>query len=525
MNKPVFLRQNYLYVFGLLVLVTGLPLSLFLISLSQFILAGSFFLEGNFIEKFKRFFRNKAAVLIAGIWLMHVVGMLWTTDLAQGWNDIRIKLPILVLTLIIAGNEPLTKKQFHLVLSFFIAAVFAGSLVSIAVLTGVIHREVLDIRDVFIFKISHIRFGLFTCIAILCLFYFIFIARSVEKTFYRICVLSLALWLFIFLVIVESLTGLTVLITISSLLFISFVWKMQAGKGKLILIVLLITGLTTLTFQLNKTYKAKYAPRQVFIDVNAKTALGNDYAFDLKNPEVENGFPAYIYMCEEEMRDEWNKRSSIHYDSLDKKAQPLKYTLIRFLASKGLRKDGAAVASLSDEEKKSIEMGIPNVDYQNPSVKVRLLELLWEVNQSFKGGNPTGHSIMQRLESWKASCNAIHGNLFFGTGTGDLPNEVHRQYALMNSKLDSDHYLRAHNQYLAITVAFGIIGLAFFLFAICYPLIFLKQNKNFLYLVFFLTLVLSMFTEDTLETQPGATFFAFFNSLFLFAKPDGANNE
>jgi hypothetical protein len=66
MEKPLFLRSNYLYVFGLIVLATGLPVSLFLISISQFILAGSFFLEGNVTEKFKRFLNNKAAVLIAG---------------------------------------------------------------------------------------------------------------------------------------------------------------------------------------------------------------------------------------------------------------------------------------------------------------------------------------------------------------------------------------------------------------------------------------------------------------------------
>ena len=89
----------------------------------------------------------------------------------------------------------------------------------------------------------------------------------------------------------------------------------------------------------------------------------------------------------------------------------------------------------------------------------------------------------------------------------------------MNSKLDSDHYLRSHNQYLAITVAFGIFGLAFFLFALFYPMLFLNQMGNFLYVVFLLTLVLSMLTEDTLETQAGATFFAFFNAFFLYAQP------
>jgi hypothetical protein len=32
-------------------------------------------------------------------------------------------------------------------------------------------------------------------------------------------------------------------------------------------------------------------------------------------------------------------------------------------------------------------------------------------------------------------------------------------------------------------------------------------------------MLLSMFTEDTIETQDGVTFFAFFNALFLLSYP------
>jgi len=35
------------------------------------------------------------------------------------------------------------------------------------------------------------------------------------------------------------------------------------------------------------------------------------------------------------------------------------------------------------------------------------------------------------------------------------------------------------------------------------------------YLSFFIIAVISFLTEDTLETQAGVTFFAFFNSFFL----------
>lgn len=517
MDKPLFLRSNYLYLSGLMILAAGMPLSLFMMSISQFVLAGSFFLEGNPAEKFRRFYLNKAAMLIAGIWLMHVVGLLWTSDVHQGWNDIRIKLPILVLTVIIAGSEPLSPKQFRLVLGCFIGAVFAGTIVSTAVLTGVIHRNVVDIRDIFIFKISHIRFALFTCISIFSLLYFIFSPKENLNRVLKLLLAILIIWLFVFLFIAESLTGLLISISLSVGLLLFIAWKKQNPSGRMILIALGCVMTFAVFFYLFRIYEEYNSVKVISIDMNAKTAQGNAYTFDLANPEIENGYPAYIYMCEPELRSAWNSRSSTKYDSLDNKAQPIKYTIIRFLASKGLRKDAAAVMQLSDGEVRSIEKGIPNVSYQDPSLKTRLLEVAWEFNQYMKGGDPNGHSLMQRIESWKASLHVIKNNFFSGVGTGDLPAEIHSQYALMHSKLDPGHYLRSHNQYLAIAIAFGIFGLLYFITAIVYPVL-IPANRNYFYMVFFFTLVLSMLTEDTLETQAGATFFAFFNAFFLYAK-------
>jgi len=517
MDKPLFLRSNYLYVSGLIILVAGMPVSLFLMSISQFILAGSFLLEGNVTEKFRRFLSNKAALLIAGIWLMHLVGLLWTTDVLQGLNDIRIKLPLLVLTIIIAGSDPLSKKQFHWVLACFVASVMIGTLVSMAVLTGIIQRDIIDIRDVFIFKISHIRFALFTCIAVFVLIYFIFSRKEKVSLPLKILFTALALWFFCFLFIVESLTGLSICIAVLFLYLIFYAWKRLPFTGRAALLTGLAAAFFCAFFFLNKLYHEYDADRIFSISLDAKTAQGNPYTFILSNTETENGYPIYTYMCDEELKRSWNRRSKIDFDSLDRKHQSQKFTLIRFLASKGLRKDSAAMAQLSDEEIRSIENGITNVNYQSPSVKSRLLEVAWELQKYSNGGDPNGHSIMQRIESWKASLLVIKSNLFFGVGTGDLPNAMYKQYPAMNSKLDAKHYLRCHNQYLAIGVAFGIAGLAFFLFALFYQLP--GHQRNYFYVVFFLTILFSMLTEDTLETQPGATFFAFFNAFFLFAQP------
>src|SRR6185369_9500552 len=128
----------------------------------------------------------------------------YTNDMAEGFKDIRIKLPLLIFPVIIAGSEPLSKKQFNWVMAFFIGAVFAGTIVSMAVLTGIIHHPVHDIRDIFIFHISHIRFALFICIAVFSLFYYLFSGHFKASAFEKAVMGGMAAWFIAFLLIMES---------------------------------------------------------------------------------------------------------------------------------------------------------------------------------------------------------------------------------------------------------------------------------------------------------------------------------
>ncbi len=526
MVKPLLFRSQSLYFFGLILLVSSLPLSLFLTSLSQFILAGSFLLEGNFMEKLKRFFHNKTAIIIAGIWFMHVIGLLYTSDLAEGFKDIRIKLPLLIFPVIVAGNEPLSRKQFNWLMAFFIGAVFGGTIVSMAVLTGIIHHPVHDIRDIFIFHISHIRFALFTCIAVFSLFYFLFSGNLQSSVFEKVVMTGMAAWFIVFLLIMESVTGLSILIITATALLLYTATKKKKifFRGTIFLVALLIPA--SMLFVVKKYLKEFRVNHSVAINMQELTAKGNRYSFDTSTTQRENGYPIWVYVCEDELRQEWNKRSKFLYDSLDWRGQHLKYTLIRFLASKGFRKDGDGVMKLTDKEVHSIEGGIANVNYQDmTSMKARLMQVLWEYDQFMEGGNPSGHSVTQRVEFWKAAIGIIREHPVVGVGTGDMPEAFRREYEKTKSPLIPEWRMRAHNQFLAIAVAFGFIGLAYFIFAMIYPLLNNKKLYDFFYFTFWLIVFLSMFTEDTLETQPGATFFAFFSALFLFGRKNLSGRE
>jgi O-antigen ligase len=131
-----------------------------------------------------------------------------------------------------------------------------------------------------------------------------------------------------------------------------------------------------------------------------------------------------------------------------------------------------------------------------------------------------------RLEFWKTAFYIIKNNPLMGVGTGDAQSEFNQAYEQTNSSLNPEWRLRSHNQYLAIGVSFGVLGLLYFLFYLIYPACKLQKKLHFLYWPFFIIALLSFFTEDTLETQTGVTFFIFFQTLFLWiASSETQNNN
>ena len=221
-----------------------------------------------------------------------------------------------------------------------------------------------------------------------------------------------------------------------------------------------------------------------------------------------------LYYCRKELQEAWLQRGALPLNDT------VESTLARYLTSKGLRKDAQGVMALTDEDIHNVEQGVANYNnWQHPGLRARLSSTLFEYGLYRKYNNPNGGSLSQRIEFTRASFHLIARHPWFGVGTGDVPQAFSQAYDEIHSPLAEEYRFRAHNQYLAIAVAFGLVGLAFFLFALLYPWCASRRNHTYLYLAFLTIMLLSMFPEDTLETQAGATLFAFFTSLLLFAAP------
>jgi len=156
-----------IFLFGIFLLVASLPFSKITLSISQLILFGNWLLEGNFKSKWQQIKSNKVFWIVASMFLIHLLGLFFTTNFDYAIKDLRIKIPLLILPLIFATTEPINKKTLTYLLLTFIGFLFIYSLISLYYL---IFKPITDIRQISPF-VSHIRLSLMIDFSILLAFY------------------------------------------------------------------------------------------------------------------------------------------------------------------------------------------------------------------------------------------------------------------------------------------------------------------------------------------------------------------
>ena len=523
---------NQAYLLGLLMVAVGLTLSPFLMGMSQFWLVLVWLVDGivarGFKQKLSRFWHNKAAVLLVAFYLMHVVGLLWTSDFEYAMKDLRVKLPILVMPFVLSSLEPLDRKRFDLVMLVYVLSVFIATQFSFF---RYVRHDYEDVREISRF-ISHIRFCLNIVFSMAVIGYYLYKRRiskgkSVPSFGIKVVIDQFLMWLLLFwfayvIFIFESLSGYVILaaVVLATLLFAFLRWK--KGRGwRVALGVSALMVIAAIVVAVWVVVKPMVEVKSVdFSTLEKTTAQGNPYWHDTIHNPVEDGKFVGLYYNRNELREAWSQRSELPLEGVTVNGEVLEATLARYLTSKDLRKDAEGVMALTDEDVKNIEQGVANYNnWKHPGLRARLSSTVFEYNLYRRYNNPNGGSLSQRIEYTRASFHIIKQHPWFGVGTGDVPQAFAESYDEIHSPLKEEFRFRAHNQYLAIAVAFGLVGLAFFLFVLLYPWFASKRNHTYLYMVFLCVMLLSMFPEDTLETQAGATLFAFFMALLLFAKP------
>ncbi len=510
--------SRLIFLSALILFLIGIPFSRFLMSLGGVILVVNWFLEGNFIRKFKKAFQSKVVMACLLLYFVHIIWLISSENLHYGMQDLWIKVPLFFMPIIFYTSDSLSEKEIILFLQIYIIGVLISTFSGFLVYQGGYLNEK---REMALY-ISYVRLGINVCfVCFVCLY--LFFKNDVPKL-NKIGIAIALCWFLFFMFYSGSMTAIVLFFVVGLILIIR-----QAIKSKntffryfvpTLFFFIVISSFLYIYHTVTQYFKADFS-----IETAAKfTSDGNPYLHDTLNSYVENGNYIFTYVCDSEMEDAWNKKSCINFDSTDKSGYPIRATLIRYLNSKGLHKDRQGVEALTTEDISNVENSIANIKYTHKINAInRLYVLMWEIGDYYHTGSVKGYSMPQRLDLWKNSVSLVKKHLWLGVGTGDIKDTFAKELELNNSSLAGTN-MRSHSQYFTFWIAFGIIGLILILFSMIYPTIVSHTWKNPLFWAFFFIVMLSMFTEDTLEPQDGVTFFAFFYSFFLFLKPEKAKN-
>ncbi len=463
----------------------------------------------------REFKNNKAAILLAGLFVFHIIWLFNTSDFDYAFKDIRIKLPLLFLALVI-GSISIDRKQLKLIFLSLSLGIWLATILAYFRYAN-LPPNIQDYREI-VQGISHIRLSLLMIMQVMGVVYF-WNELSPAWKIYAVAVLINTV---LFFNVLQSATGMAILLILLCAFALLFAFR-KAQRS----IAILLGAVCTIILCIGMVYSVNYYNSYFTVaddgePLDQKTARGNDYQIFPEVGLVENGNRTYDYFANDEMIEAWNIRSSMPMaaDTVD---VSLNFTLMRYLTSKGLRKDYEGVMALSNEDVENIENGYPNEIYANDSgLKLRFHTFMFGLHVFNATGDVSGLSFFQRIIYWNTAFEIIRDNWLLGVGTGDVKNEFRLMHQEINQGLAERYWLRAHNQFLTFFVTFGIVGFGYYLYLFAYS--FRMYRKHFLTVAFLLIGFIACLTEDTLETQAGVTFFSFFFAL-LCKPPPGIASE
>ncbi|MCC6541676.1 MAG: O-antigen ligase family protein [Flavobacteriales bacterium] len=502
------------HVGALALCVVMLPWSKAFVSIAQLMLVVNWLAEGvvhkDLKARFQRAFCQVPSVLFIGFFLLHVLGLAWTTDLDWGVDLVRILLPVLAFGAVLAASPRLHPNEFRAVLLLGAWSAVVSTIASLVAQDG----HTTDYRALSVF-ISHIRLTLLLCMAVV-----VFVLDRGGPSWLRIAGHVAGLWALFFIDRLGSIQGYVILLVVA----VVFVRRWATARGgplAKVLQVLLVAVPVLLTLLVwNEVCTRFHTPDPAIIGKFEHTAGGEQYLHDVQATQMENGHHVWMYVAPGELERGWARRGTRAYQADDDKGHPIWSTLVRYMASKGLRKDSVGLASLNDADIQAIERGITNADPGRwGGLHARFDEVVLELQQYRTKGVADGHSVAMRIEYLKVGWRIARSNVLIGVGTGDTERAFKEEYERSASMLSTEWRHRAHNEYLTLWISFGVLGLCFALYTWWYPAWRLGACKRPLFLAWAIIFGISCLTDDTIETQVGATFFALYYTLLVFAAP------
>lgn len=507
-------RENAFFLF-LIISVSVFPFSEALVSIGL----GLLLLQALVLQSWKhptvKWSYSKIVLFPVSIFIVYLIGTLFTSDFSFALYELKKTVFWIVVPLAVFLSPRLSEKRTYLVFFIFILSVTVASFIFAGKLVLNSYFQIAEFRSLSI--ISHIRFSFQVVLSIIIIAWSLINRDNIPFKINSNLFLGILVWLVFFLILLKSLLGLIAFIGVLLISILFAIAGAKSVKWKISLSVLLVIAISIPSYFVGTVIRDYYDFSEIEPE-NAElyTPSGNLYHHDFEQGLRENGHLVYVYVCEEELRQEWNKRSEIKYDD-NLNGYFLGSTLIRYLASKGYRKDSVGVSKLTPADIGLIKKGVTNYKFKNHTVSIypRIYETIWELDYYRRTGDPNEKTLAQRIEFVKASFILIKEHPLFGIGTGNWVLKYNEVYDRMDTQLNKDKRGPSHNQYVNYLVKFGIFGFAWILFALLFPVFRLGHRTNMIFILFLVMYAFANLGDANMETHMGLSFFTFFYCFFL----------
>ncbi|HOO83638.1 MAG TPA: O-antigen ligase family protein [Prolixibacteraceae bacterium] len=506
---------EYFTYFVVIAFLFGLLFSESVLSISSVLLLLLALLNGRFKDKIQFVKREKTIWAFAAIYLFYVVGMFFTNDFQLGLWELKRYLFWATIPLSVALIPNVDEKKVWNLLLVYVVMVFLAT-----VHTGsrIVFSDYFQIDNVrYAAKIPHVSLSIQVVFAIFILLISKIIKTPVLGQINKWIVAGLILWLFAFLGFQKSLNA-VLAFYVTGIIFIVWFFK-RNNFPKVVWLLLLFYVLSPFAYVGNVAFHF-FNFKEKKPDYSLKTESGRSYTFQTDKYETENGYHVYWYICNAELFSEWNRISDVKIDGIGASGEKIYDTLLRYMTSKGLKKDSVGIVSLNSTDIKNIQSGIANTIFvkHKYSIYPRIYETIWEINKYMHTGNPNNQSFSQRIEYFKATLYIVKNN-FWGIGTGNFKSAFDDAFVKIDSKLKPELRNYVHNQYLNYLVKFGFLGFLLIIGLLSMTLFKKNQFKNVLSIVLISIVGVTCMGETTLETHIGLHFFLFFISVFMYHSP------
>jgi len=510
--------HRFIYILALAIIACALPYSIFVVNAGIVTLSINWAVEAKWRDKIERFKNRPSLWVFLLIYLSIIISASFSDNISHAIREVQMWLPVFVIPVIVVTSHALSKREFQYVLLLFSFSIFYTTIEGLYTFIRDYDHIGLNVRYLSPY-IAHIRLAILINISIVALWYLSISTNFFKSIVVRVLLLGFSIWFIAFLLILQSVTGIIIFVSLLFALVIRFAVKSESTLLKFGLLVCLLSSiLLILSYLTHET--DKYFTRHTvnFMKLPGKTVNGNSYLHDTLNKQYENGNLVWINICRVELNKEWNKKSDIPFDLKDKDGNKIEETAIRYLTSKGLTKDSVGLSKLDSTDIKLIENGVSSVIYREHKMGIypRFYQLLWEIDMYKTFGTISGSSVVQRYVFLRSTWELIKKNVFFGVGVGDSKDKLLEYYENNEPNLKPESRKSSHNQYLFVWLSSGIFGLGIFLLGLLYPFIKERAYKYLLPLAFIFVLFFSMFSIETFELFLGSAFVAFFYSIFIF---------